>query len=196
MTSQLLGHHEGVVIDACCLINLYASGYAAEIMTAVPGAIATSVYVRAEEARRIYSGPMEGIKPPDELIDLIPLIDQRLLQILDLESEDEKVSFVTFSAKVDRGEAEVASIALHRNWAIGTDDRAAIRLFTEALPNLERISTLQFLKNWEDHHSPAPAQIAQALHNIRVRAHYMPGKGHPLRTWWDERLQAAPGENP
>ena len=114
--------HTYVILDACCLITLHESGHMADILESIPSSVAVAAYVRDEEILRF---------------DLQPFIDRGLIFIVDLESEDEENTAVDFAFMLrDNGEAFTGAIALHRNWAIGTDDRQAREFFSRETPQL------------------------------------------------------------
>jgi hypothetical protein len=81
MNSSLEFLHNGIILDACCVINLYASGQIRSILTAIPKSVAVAAYVRKREALYIYSRSLgaKDMSSPKEKIDLQPLIDDNLL---------------------------------------------------------------------------------------------------------------------
>ncbi len=100
------------------------------------------------------------------------------------------VSYVNFAASLDDGEAITGAIAVHRNWAIGSDDRRAISLFAKEAPQLQRISTLELMKHWVDS-TELPADVVRsALRNVRFRAKYVPYSRHPLYHWWRTYMES------
>ncbi len=176
--------HECVILDACCVVNLYASRHFGRILETIPASVAVATYVRNKEARKIYGGPDEHVMQREEQIDLQPFIDRGLLTLVSPESEAENVTYVNFAAALDDGEAITGAIAVHRHWAIGTDDRRALAFFAKAAPQLQRLSTLELMKHWVDT-SDLPADVVgTALRNVRLRARYEPHAKHPLYEWW------------
>lgn len=179
---------EGVILDACCLINLYATGYMKSILESIPKQVAVATYVRDVEVTRIYSGPSEDITKETELINFQPFIDERLLQVVCPENEAEENTVVNFSsvAALDSGEAITSAIAIHRQWSMATDDRAAISFFMRKMPYLHLLSTLDILKYWSDTTCPQLTVIAIMLENIQIRAKYKPHYKHHLYGWWEQ----------
>ena len=127
--------HDCVILDACCVVNLYASRHFGHILETIPASVAVAAYVRNEEARKIYGGPDEHVMQREEQIDLQPFIDRGLLTLVSPESEAENVAYVNFAAALDDGEAITGAIAVHRHWAIGTDDRGASPFLQKQLRN-------------------------------------------------------------
>lgn len=176
-----------IILDACCIINLYASRYIGDILKSVRKSIAIAAYVRDVEALRIYGGSEDNIRLTDEKIDLQPLIDAGLLEIVSLNSEDEENTFISFAAILgDDGEAITGAIAIHRDWIVGTDDRKARAFFSRSEPPLRVISTLELIKCWADVDSPSFEEIKGVLRNVRLRANYEPDRKHVLFNWWQK----------
>jgi len=124
---------------------------------------------------------------------LQPIIDRGLLRVVTPETEAENITFVNFAATLDDGEAITRAIALHRNWAIGTDDRKAISFFTQNMSHLQVISTLELIKYWVDTANPPLETICLALQKVRVRARYEPNLKHKLYLWWQKYKEIESG---
>lgn len=173
---------ETLLLDACVVINLYASGYMQEIVHALPGHVAIVDLVRAESL---------AIRSPEddtdqrETIDLSPLVDRGLIDVLSA-TGDELDTFIDLAITLDDGEAMTAALAIRRGYSIATDDRAALRVLNG---RVRIYSTLEILKQWADTLQVSENHLQDALASLRVRGSYMPGRGHPLRTWWIEILE-------
>ncbi len=155
------------------------------ILEAIPGTVAIAAYVREQEVLRINARSGEGGTRAPQPINLQPLIDRGLLIVVSPESEAENESYVNFAAVLgDDGEAITAAIAVHRNWAIGIDDRSATNLFRREAPQLQLISTPELIKHWVDTMNPSDDIVRLALEDVRAGARYAPGRQHPLYDWW------------
>jgi hypothetical protein len=77
------------------------------------------------------------------------------------------------------------AIATHRNWAVATDDKKAIKFLSQRSPSMEIISTPEILKYWSEKANIEPLKLSIALNNIRVKARYYPDKNHLLKSWWE-----------
>jgi hypothetical protein len=175
-----------IILDASCTITLYASGYMAGILDAIPVSITIAEYVYTVEALTIYGDPdpASGL-PSKEKIDLEPLVTAGRLRVEPLAPGAEVVSAVNFAAALgDDGEAFTGAIAMHRNWAIATDDRSAISFFKRQTPQLQVVTTPELVKQWADTTSPTAEQVRIALRNVRSRGRYAPYRTHPLYNWW------------
>lgn len=179
---------EGIILDACCVINLYASEYMKNILESISKQVAVAAYVRDAEAKRIYGGPVEDLTRETEAINLQPFIDDKLLQVVSLENEAEENMVVNFSsaARLGSGETISAAIAVLRQWSLGTDDKLAISFFIRKVPQLHLISTLDILKHWVDTTGPELTVIGRVLENIQNRASYEPHDKHHLYRWWKQ----------
>lgn len=192
MTSEFVFLHKCIILDACCIINLYASGHFTEILEAIPTSVTVATYVQEKETLKIRSSsPAEhGMPRRTEQIDLQPAINRGLLLSVSPESEAENATYAEFLDFVDIGEAITGAIAVHRNWAIGSDDRQALSLFAKTASHLQVLSTLDLLKYWVDA-TDLPTHLAQAaLQNVRVRGRYEPYARHALRYWWKTILES------
>jgi predicted nucleic acid-binding protein len=182
--TDLVFSHECIILDACCVINLYASKQIEEILTTIPKSVCIAAYVKNEEILKTYDISSNSTKD----IDLQLLIDQGVLILVDLNLEIEAETRVSFATVLDDGEAVTGAIALHRNWAIATDDKAAIRLFGREAPHLQIITTPELIKYWVDRTEPPPEVVNRWLQDITVGASYCPSKKHHLYHWWQNYL--------
>ena len=185
MTTSLVFAHNCIILDASCTINLAASGQMDGILEAIPSSVAIAAYVREQEVLRINARSGESGTRAPQPIDLQPLIDRGLLIVVSPESEAENESYINFAAVLgDDGEAITAAIAVHRNWAIGIDDRSATNLFRREAPQIQLISTPELIKHWVDTMNPPDDIVRLALDDVRLGAKYAPGNTHVLYNWW------------
>jgi predicted nucleic acid-binding protein len=178
--------HDCIILDACCIINLFASSQMRAILEMIPKSLSVAAYVKDYEVLRIYSGPIDNVQDSFELIDLQPFIDDNLLLLVDIETEVEANTYINLAEKLDDGEAITGAIALNRNWAIATDDSASMKLFQSNVPDIALVSTLDLVKYWVDTNEPNEDIIRETLLNIRVRGRYQPHRNHPLNEWWQK----------
>src|SRR5689334_13630009 len=76
-----------MILDACVVINLYASGRMLDILQSIPCKVTITSYVKEEEALSTV-GHADG--------DLQAIIDCNLIEIVRLEAEQEEENFVNF----------------------------------------------------------------------------------------------------
>jgi len=176
---------EALILDACCVITLAASGRMAGIVASLGMPVAVADFVREREVRLLASGDPED--PGGGAIDLGSLVDAGLLEIVGLERGDEHLTFLDFARHVDDGEALTGAIALHRDWAMATDDARACAFLAREAPQLPLLSTPELVRHWVEQERPSAGAVREVLARIRRRARYAPGRNHPLARWWEER---------
>ncbi|MFB2976399.1 hypothetical protein [Microseira sp. BLCC-F43] len=177
--------HSHILLDACCILNFCASGQLLAILKSIPVQVAVTQVVREQELKTLQRLEQEE---NDGATQFEAAIAQSLLIVVDFESEDEAESFVNYSTILGDGEAATCAIAVHRGWAIATDDKKAIAFFQQTAPYLQVLSTLEIIKHWSEE-AALDAQTLRDLFNaIRVKGHYMPQKTHPLRSWWESLI--------
>jgi predicted nucleic acid-binding protein len=174
--------HSHVILDACCVINLCASGHLSDILTTIPATVAIAEVMHDDELLKM---PLVDVRSDNEPEDIASIIEQGLLQIVPFESEDEQETFVNIAAVLgDDGESATIALAIHRDWAIATDDKSALNYVRRESGNLQTITTPDLVKHWSETRKPAPGSLRDALTNIRLNGHYDPPREHPLRDWW------------
>lgn len=180
---------EGVIFNACCLVNLYASRYFNSILEAlhVPAMVAADIY--QYEVLKVYRAAVEGKGLVDEPIELEPLLHTGLLTAVSPSSETEVASVIELAAASrEDTDAFTAALALSRRWAIGVDDSKAAAFFRRNAPHLQLLSTPQFVKHWTERADPSPEIVRTALRNIQRYAKYAIPPQHDLRAWWQGYL--------
>ena len=198
MTSGAAGNEQpdtGVlVLDASCLLNLYATSRMLEIAAALPWQLAVVDYVLEQEALyvRIIGAyeEQEGTVP----VDLSPLIAAGLLLVMRLETPSEQASFVELAAVLDDGEAVTGAIALNRGHLVAIDDRKARRVLGEKASGMRLVSTLELMRQWG---ASVPVQeVGHALRAMQHGARYVPGQRDPLYAWWRDVMDGSNANEP
>lgn len=179
------------IVDACCLINVYASKNAHNILRALKGGLFVPDLIKDESLfiRKEDDQDKTALVPAP--IDLTEAIAEGLLHRCRLENEVEAQQFVEFATSVDDGEAICLALAKCRGWVVATDDRKAIRL--AKAEGINTITTAEIVKLWADSCKATDEAIAEIQHRIEYYARFRPRKGSPLYEWW-ERLSARSGQ--
>ncbi len=181
----LLFAHNVLILDANCVIGIYATRRMSEVLATIPRTVTIATYVFEKETQSIYGPLDEHGQRTKEPINLQPLVDAKLLRIVTIQSEAEAEIVVNLAGLIgDQGESITGAIAFHRDWAIGIDDRKARRLFAQYASHLQLIYTLDLVKYWFEINSPSLEDVASTLVNIRNGARYLPHRQHPLYEWW------------
>jgi hypothetical protein len=175
-------------------MNLYASGQMEEVITGIHETVAVAAFVVQTEALTVYRYSRHAAPDEREVIELEPLIDKGVIAIAQLETEAEQLTFVTLSSKrLDDGEAITLALAMERNWAVATNDRAARRLMEREFSQVQLISTPELFKHWQETKRPSPAVLRETLLAVELRANYLVGPRHPLYEWW-QAAKSGPGK--
>jgi predicted nucleic acid-binding protein len=181
--SRLTLRHDHLILDACCVINLQVSGKVREILQAVDTSLVVAQDVKEVEV--LYTDEPDEKQP----ITLDELIAGGILQVTDFETEEEADTAVDLAAMgLDMGESVTAAIAIHRQWALATDERKCLRIVKELAPQLQLVTTPEMVHLWGDSSNPASEVLQEVVKNITQKGHYHPAKVHPLYSWWVQHL--------
>lgn len=169
------------IVDACCLINLFASGKERSIFRACAELwVPTQVQNEALRIRRIDEDDPEKLVSQD--IDVGAAIAKGYIHSCSFEGQDEWNAFVGFAMQLDDGEASCLAIALSRGWTVATDDRKARRIAYEN--GISLISTPELIQRWVDATAASEATVAEVLKRIEHFAKFQPRRSDPLYGWW------------
>lgn len=191
-----------VFLDACCLINLFASGRAEEILTSLPHRFAVARYVVETEVLEIDAGeqsePPSSDEPGGRRVSIHPrlaaLIDGGTLEQLEPVSESALRHLVRFASRLDDGEAHTCALALVHGGRVATDDRKAIRVVTEAWRDLGEstepvLRTSELLFAWADERELAESEVRRMVKAVAQRASFFPPREDPHHARWMRLLR-------
>lgn len=180
-----------VIMDTCCLINLYAAGNPASLLAPLGWEIYVSRQVLEESLYLLREDSESEARFVRERIDVQPAIDGGALRLCDVAEGDEMDLFVQLAATLDEGEAACLAIARSRGWLLATDDRKAIRLAGGL--QVETITTPELIKHWADATQARDVEVAAVLKKVQAFARFVPRRASPLYDWWtrviDQSLQ-------
>lgn len=179
----MTAEHDSVILDACCVMTLYGSGRMGDVLATLPTPVFVCDYVLEEEALTVYDGPPGDVRADSTEIDLRPLEQEGLVERTHLRS-DEQAAFIALAQEVDDGEARTIAIALHRDWAVGTDDKKALRVCQSEDVDRPPVTTPELMRHWADRANPPREAVAEALRKIQTRAVYLPASSTPAYDWW------------
>ncbi len=175
------------IIDACCLINLYASGKESSIFQACGEFwVPTQVQNEALRIRRVDED--DPARLVSQETDLGEAIAAGHIQMCQLEGQDEVSGFVRFAMQLDDGEASCLAIALSRGWTVATDDRKARRIASEN--GIALISTPELIRRWVDAMRPSKTTVSEILQRIERFSRFRPRRADPLHGWWTSLSEA------
>ncbi len=178
-----------LLLDASCLLNLYATERFGEIASSLREHVAVADYVVDQEAIYVLRRPAPDAAEEQVLVDLSPFVADGLVEVMRLERPAEEATFVALAALIDDGEAITAALALHRGCSLATDDRKARRVLGERTPTIPLVSTLDLLSQWAEATSIPPHELRAAMESMRSGASYVPGPRDPRFEWWLQVVQ-------
>ncbi|WP_126582624.1 hypothetical protein [Tengunoibacter tsumagoiensis] len=119
-----------------------------------------------------------------------PFVEKNLLSIAAMD-RDMMTTAVNISSRgvIDDGEVIPGAIAFHNRWLLVTDNLYTRTLFSQHLPELSSLSTIDIFKYWADMLCPGAQEIEDAVKSMYKRARYMPHTGHRWYHWWDHLRQ-------
>jgi predicted nucleic acid-binding protein len=190
MTSSREKDGDLVLLDACCLINLFATGRVEEILDSLPHRFAVARYVVEEEVLEI-AGEEERVSLHPLLAELV---GKGVLEKLDIESEEEEAELVRFAAELDDGEAHTCALAIVRRALVATDDKKAIRVFRSAWEGHGReeepvLRTSEPLFTWARARELEEPVIGRIVRAIARRASFFPPRNDPHFERWMALLE-------
>jgi len=186
-----------VLLDACCVINLLASGVIEEVFDAVPASFAVARLVAEDEVLFVAeeddaepegdeaaAGSGESARLDPARLDLTPLTEQGRLEVMELGTREEHETFVELALQLDDGEAMTAALAIHRGGEVATDERKAIRLLEGRSPPVPLRRTSSLLRMWVGRRKVPEERVREVLRRIQRRASFTPPRDDPEVEWW------------
>jgi len=173
-----------LLLDACCLINLLATGKIEEILHILPFRFSTSRLIAETEVLSIARDSGDGQTIERETISPAVLAALEGLDLLELSTEEEMGDFVRFALELDDGEASVCALAIAHRGYLATDDRKALRVFRREVPQALLVQTPELLYEWARLSKAADAEIRRVLIAVRRQARFYPRRDAPRSDWW------------
>jgi hypothetical protein len=174
-------------IDACCIIDLLASGDPEAILRAngfswhLPSAVQNEVqYCRRYDPAH----PGKTLNVP---ADLSGMISSGMLTLCHPENQQELDQFTHYAAMFrSDGEAMCLAMAEQRKWVMATDDRKALSVARQA--GIAVVSCPELVKAWADAAGPDQSALNKVLQDIQVLAQFKPNSTMPEFQWWIDEL--------
>ena len=180
-----------IVIDACCLINLVASGNILPAttekesnseLTTFPFALHVPDIVATEALWILQPDPDDPTSLIRTPIDLSAAREQRILSDCAIAGDEESSLFVQLAVRLDDGEAAALAIAKNRSWILATDDRVAAKLAAEL--SVVALNTPELVKMWANHVGANAQQIHETINRIQTRAKFITRRDAKEYDWW------------
>jgi hypothetical protein len=178
-----------VILDACGILNLYASGRFVPILIELNNAWYLPAAVERESQQYRQPDPDDPEKLIVLPIDLAPAIESGIITRCNCESDEEVQLYVELASKIgDDGESMGLAIAKCRGWSVLTDDKKARRIAMEM--GVAVLATTEVIKQWAETAKPKAADLSIVLEAIERFANYRPGRGAENYGWWLASIQA------
>ena len=171
-------------IDACPIINLYATGRLEEIIRALGLKVHVTPRVLAE-TKFVYQRHLleRGNEIP---VNLEPLFFNGSLVSASPLTNEENTEFLNLAMLIDDGEAEVMAAAIARGGGVITDDGKTLKKMPLLHPSLKMLTTITLVKRWALQVGLTPVQIREVLLDIQIGGNFDPPRSEPERAWWLE----------
>ena len=178
-----------VILDACGMINLYASGRFVQIMTVLK----RDWYLPSAASREAQTYRQPDPDDPEKLvmapIDLKPAIDSGVLRLCDCEGEREIELYFEVASRIgDDGESMGLAIAKCRGWSVLTDDKKARRIAKEL--GVPVLGTPEIMRQWATATKPGVQELSQVLEAIERFSNDRPGPSAAQFKWWVASIRA------
>jgi hypothetical protein len=177
-------------VDACCLIDVLATGRVEDILRAadLDWHMPTAVEVEVQHVRQYDPAqPGQVVKVP---VDLSSLKTSVVLKVCAPENQLEQDRYVHYATRFrSDGEAMCLAIAEQRGWVIATDDRKVIRVAKQA--GVTVVSCPELVRKWADEIQPDQATLCKVLQDIHALAQFKPNAAMPEYDWWMDQLGKA-----
>lgn len=172
-------------IDACVLLNLYASDRLNDIVETFGLKLLVTPTVR-KEALYVYErvGDKRGGMLPVKLGFFVQ--SKALILVPALSTEQELLAKLALARNLDDGEAETIAAAVVRGGGVITDDKKAQNILADLPTSLPSLTTAEILHQWSQQKSVDVAELREVLLNIQISGGFEPGRKEPLRKWWRE----------
>jgi hypothetical protein len=181
-----------LLLDACCIINIFATGRVPEILQCLPYDLATSRTIVDNEIIAVAHPTGPNAPMMREVVHRSRLEELAALKVVDFASDQELASFVTFAAHLDDGEASVCALAAMRGGAVATDDRKAIRVLSRSHPQVPVVQTPELLYQWARLTGSPDDEVAVVLRAIQQGARFSPRRDTPHFDWWEKLVIRLP----
>jgi len=183
-------HGNGVVVDACVLLNLCASGE----LVAVVHSLGKQLIMLPEVEKETQWLRRDGTGDDREgsvAVDLVPFLESGAIVRERLSTPEQLALYVELAREVDDGEAAAMALAVVTGRVLATDDRKCLRVVQAKHSECSAVTTPELLRQWVETATPPVPLVQRALWMVAEHARYWPPRDHPLRAWWDAAVKAS-----
>lgn len=179
-----------VVVDACCALNLLATGRELDVLRACDVELIISEQAHGE-ALFLHTPPdADGVRSRQ------PASTERLraagrLQIRSLDTEALIAAFVACAAQLRDEDASCVALAGALGLPLLTDDGKERRIAREQFPGIELVSTLTVLDGAVRALALPEHELLGLVADLRWRGNFAPPRRDPLSPWYADLLRRA-----
>jgi predicted nucleic acid-binding protein len=172
-----------LVIDACCVLNLLATGREIEIVQALDLKLLDTPFV-SREPFFVWTQPdQDGVRQKHP-VSTESLRQAGSLQTRELDSDALVDAFVAAAAQIKDTDASCIALAGVLNIPLLTDDRKERRIAIEMFPKLELVSTLDVIAAAAAALSWDQDDLAVVARDPRWRGNFAPPRKDPRGEWY------------
>jgi predicted nucleic acid-binding protein len=172
-----------VVIDACCTLNLLATGREIDIVRAL-GLLLLETPQVSREPISLSTPPDEDGVRRKEPVSCAALRAAGCLEMRALDTEALLDAFVTCAARIKDTDASCIALAGVLGIPLVTDDRKERKVARDIFPHLEVVSTLDLLHDaaaalrWSDD------ELVKVASSLLWRGNFAPPRRDPRADWY------------
>jgi hypothetical protein len=171
-----------LITDTSVLLNLLATQCADQIISGskwkflvCKSVLKETLILRDRETQEVVS------------VDLSELFGKKLLQVVELETDEEYELLTDYSAlmgKGGEGEAMCFALSESRSLPVAIDDERAVKRAKRRFPKITTLTTPAILQQWKNNSDISVVKMQEILLHIQRWANYYPGPNHPDYKWW------------
>lgn len=172
-----------LVIDACCTLNLLATGREVAIVRGLELLLFDTPQISGE-AMYLWTHPDSDGERTKESTSTAALREGGHLETLPLDTDALVDAFVAAAGRIKDTDASCIALAGVMGLPLLSDDRKERRVARDMFPKIELISTLDLLHQASERLGWEGAELAEIARNLRWRGNFAVPKQDPLGTWY------------
>jgi hypothetical protein len=180
-----------LVITTQSLINICSTGYAEQILEAIPVTVAVPSCILQQPNEEIDHLPGD-FPAPRQLLET--MIAKETLRLVAPETDAEWLRFFDVSSKRPKTQKTsghvVCAIAPERNWGIISDQPIIQQFGEQCTPRIPVLTTSIVLHHWYEARSISISQLRTVLTHAKASIHYRVFPDDPLFDWWTYCMEA------
>jgi len=178
-----------LVVDACCLLDLLATGREVELAVALDAALMVTPHAFGET--QFLVGPPEPDdeqqRPTRSPVDLAPLVSAERLSVHAF-GEEALDAFTACAAHLRDADASSVALAATLGLPLSSDDGKVQKIARQLYPTLVVTSTLQIVREAVQRKGIVGDDLRDLLSNLRRRGNFAPPRRDPERAWFESVL--------